>query len=231
MTVLRRIDSDGQDAAAHLALGAALAEAVGAGEEPPSFRFFQCRPALLIGRHQPWIERPGLETARRLSGGGTVYVDLGQLCWELIDRHDATAMPHFDEVGAGLAAGLSRLGIDVRYRSGVGLETQAGKLGGVAGWTEGAVRLMQGTLFLAKASAHAAARQCPTPVRLVSLEGLLGRLPAIDAVKAAMLQGLERTGLTLAPGETGAAAWRSVERWRVRLREERFVLRGEIDGD
>jgi lipoate-protein ligase A len=228
----RWLDCGLRMAADHMALGAALCDAVGAGRAPATLRFFRCHRALLIGRHQAWIDRAGIDVARRLSGGGTVHVDPGQLCWELIDHPGEAAPADRDQAGLGVAAGLAGLGIAVRFRPGFGLESEAGaKLGGVAGCERGGARLVQGTLILTEASARAAAGVLPNTVPLTSLEARLGRRPAIDAVRSAMLKGLEQAGLAFERGAPTGPERRLAEEWRVRMDGEGFRLQGEIDGD
>jgi lipoate---protein ligase len=79
-------------------------------------------PCVVIGRNQnPWIEvseRSGIPVLRRVSGGGAVYHDPGNLNWSLLVPRSA----HDREAELGLIAGALRS---------LGVETETGPRGGL----------------------------------------------------------------------------------------------------
>lgn len=59
---------------------------------------YVCKPCVVVGRNQnPWVEvsaSAGLPLIRRISGGGTVYMDEGNLNWAFLtpkEKHDRCA--------------------------------------------------------------------------------------------------------------------------------------------
>lgn len=104
-------------------------------EEGPFLFFWKSRKALVIGKNQnPWrecawklLEGEGGRLARRVSGGGTVYHDEGNLNYCFVTRRERyeSCMP-YDAVLAGLSAigihahrmGRTSMGLDGRKFSG-----------------------------------------------------------------------------------------------------------------
>ncbi len=104
--------SSAEDVYAHLGLEEALLDAVRPGTEP-ILLFLVNAPAVVIGRNQnPWQEArldrmagAGVKLARRISGGGAVYHDAGNLNYSLILPRAAYRRDRvFDAVLAGLDA-------------------------------------------------------------------------------------------------------------------------------
>jgi lipoate-protein ligase A len=118
-----------QDPYINLALEEALLEAEGA--PPYMLLVYSNEPCVVIGRNQnPWAEvasDAGLPVLRRISGGGAVYQDLGNLDWALFvsrSRHDPDA-----EIGL-IAHSLAALGIATRSGKRGGLFVDGGPLDG-----------------------------------------------------------------------------------------------------
>src|SRR5580704_6583274 len=90
--VLRVIDTGLQPPRWNIAMTAALAELYGAGEIPDTLRFQRFQPCVLVGRNQDirrevrldCCRQKGVALARRLTGGGAVYMDAGILSWEIV---------------------------------------------------------------------------------------------------------------------------------------------------
>jgi len=112
-------------------------------------------PCLVVGRNQnPWVEvspSSELQVLRRVSGGGTVYHDRGNLNWALIvprSGHDPSA-----EL-ARVAAALARLGLESRAGERGGLYVELGpgegrgKVSGTARRLEASRVLHHGTLLV-----------------------------------------------------------------------------------
>lgn len=104
-------------------------------EPPPTLFLWRSQPAVVIGKHQnPWrechlrdMEAAGVQLARRISGGGCVYHDEGNLNYAFFTRRCAYRQDAvFDVVLAALAdlaieahrMGKSSLGINGRKFSG-----------------------------------------------------------------------------------------------------------------
>ena len=85
----------------HLAVEDALLDLP--GDAPPVLRLWRARPAVVIGKNQipwreadlGWMQREGVVLCRRVSGGGAVYQDEGNLNWSFCvprDRYSAGAV-------------------------------------------------------------------------------------------------------------------------------------------
>lgn len=112
----------------HHGLDAALLARVGAGESPPTLRFWaRTEPSVLLGRFQAYddevatdyVEREGIIVVRRITGGGAVYCEPGGvLTYSLAAPR--SALP--DDVAEGfavcnewVAAVLQELGVDAAH--------------------------------------------------------------------------------------------------------------------
>src|SRR5262245_63854791 len=92
MNALRVIDTGLQPPGWNIALTAALAELRSAGGIPDTLRFQRFTPCVLLGRtqdarrevHVDFCRQNGIALARRLTGGGAVYMDAGVLSWQLV---------------------------------------------------------------------------------------------------------------------------------------------------
>ncbi|MDA8248390.1 MAG: hypothetical protein M0Z28_04365, partial [Rhodospirillales bacterium] len=108
------------------------------------------------------------------------------------------------------AAGLARLGVDVRYRPRNDLEVDGRKIGGTGGFFDGDTWFYQGTVLLDFDGARmAAALRVPAAKlarrdlasaagRITTLRAELGRAPDAEAAMAALLAGFA-DGLGIAP--------------------------------
>ncbi len=88
------IKSNSFDSCYNLALEEYIMKEI-AGEEPV-VRLWQNRPSVIVGRYQntveeinaDYIERNGIKVVRRLTGGGAVYHDLGNLNFTFAVKRD-----------------------------------------------------------------------------------------------------------------------------------------------
>jgi lipoate---protein ligase len=123
--ILRALGLRGHDPRANLAAEEALLERAASSEA--LLLFYVNDPCVVVGRNQnPWAEiRPGsgLPALRRVSGGGAVYHDAGNLNWSFIvprSEHDREA-----ELGLVLRA-LRDIGIDAAEGARGGLYLASG---------------------------------------------------------------------------------------------------------
>ena len=219
MSPLRILDTGVLTARRNLALTAALAELHRGGAIPDTLRFQHFHPAAIIGRHQSLaravrVDRcrtKGVETARRMTGGGAIYMGPGLLGWELIaDRAPLPA--RLDgitlQLCTGLAQGLSRLGIAAAFRPRNDIEVDGRKISGTGGYIEGRTLVFQGTVLIDFDMADMVdVLAFPTmkldrkglaamEQRVTSLRALTVTAPSITQVCAAVTEGL-----------AGAAGW------------------------
>lgn len=226
----RLIDSGMREGRANIALDAAMVDLRLSGAIPDTLRFIHFTPTALVGRHQdlslelnlPECVARGIGTARRMTGGGAIYLDEGQLGWALVC--DRAAFNGADLGGItrliceAAAAGLSRLGIDARYRPRNDIEVDGRKISGTGGYFDGNVLIFQGTVLvdldpatigdvLNVPKAKLAKRNLDDAgQRITTLKALLGHAPTLAEVQAALAAGLaDGLGLTFTDGVTTAA--------------------------
>ncbi len=118
------IDTGVREGRRQIAFDQAMIDAHKAGRIPDSIRFLRFPPTALVGRHQAlsrevkldYCRSHGIGVVRRITGGGAIYFDEGQLGWELVfDRATLGIASLGDlarEICEAAAAGLSRLGVE-----------------------------------------------------------------------------------------------------------------------
>ncbi len=219
----RVIDTGVREGRANIAFDQALIEAHKAGEVPDTIRFLRFPPTALIGRHQALSQElqldhcreKGIGVVRRITGGGAIYFDEGQLGWELaFDRH-TLGISSLAELTRAIceaaALGISALGVEAKYRPRNDIEVDGRKLCGTGGFFDGDTLFYQGTLLIDMNPADmVAALKVPeaklakrkldsAEQRVVTLRQLLGEaLPDLAAIQEAMLGGFAR-GLGIEP--------------------------------
>jgi lipoate-protein ligase A len=223
----RIIDTGVREGRANIAFDAALIEARQAQRVPDTIRFLRFPPTALIGRHQDlsreidleYCRQNGVGTVRRITGGGAIYLDEGQLGWELVfDRKSLgiAALPDLArEICTAAANGMSSLGIDAQFRPRNDIEVDGRKISGTGGFFDGDVLIYQGTVLvdmnpqhmlsalnvpeskLAKRKLDSAAQ------RVVTLSELLGdNLPDLETIKQALIEGFtDGFGISAEPGQ------------------------------
>lgn len=221
----RVIDTGVREGRRQIAFDQALIDAHQAGAIPDTIRFLRFPPTALVGRHQALAREVNLDhcrahgigIGRRITGGGAIYFDEGQLGWELVLHRTTLGIGTLAELTRSIceaaAAGLSRLGIEARYRPRNDIEVDGRKLSGTGGFFEGDTLFFQGTVLvdmnpadmlaalnvpqakLARRALDSAAQ------RVVTLKGLLGAAPSLQSVREALLAGFaERLGIAAVPG-------------------------------
>lgn len=218
----RVIDTGIRGARENVAFDQALIEARNAGKIPDTIRFLRFRPSALVGLHQilahevrlDYCRRAGIEVGRRITGGGGLYLDEGQIGWELVMDRRRLGTTDLAEIAARIcraaASGLQRLGIPAEFRPRNDIEVGGRKISGTGGFFDGGTLFYQGTLLidfdparmievlkvpvekLAKRDLEDARR------RVITVREVLGRTPSLDEVYAAMLEGF-REELGMAP--------------------------------
>jgi len=226
----RVIDTGIRDGRRQIAFDQAMIDAHKAGKIPDTIRFLRFPPTVLIGRHQAlsreirldYCRANGIGVARRITGGGAIYFDEGQLGWELVFHRSTLGIESLAEatrrICEAAAAGLSRLGVNAKYRPRNDIEVDGRKVSGTGGFFDQDTLFYQGTVLvdmnpadmtaalnvpqakLARRSLDSAAQ------RVVTLKELLGAAPSLESIRESLLAGFaERLGITLVPGKITAS--------------------------
>lgn len=226
----RVIDTGIREGRENIAFDQAMIELHRAGEIPDSIRFIRFPPTALIGRHQAlshevsvdYCRQNNIGIARRITGGGAIYFDEGQLGWSLVFHRASLGIASLEilarDICEAAANGLSRLGVDARYRPRNDIEVDGRKISGTGGFFDGDTLFYQGTVLVDMNPADmVAALRVPAAKlgkrgidsaaeRIVTLKELLGdAMPDLASIKAALIDGLTETlGITPVVGEVSA---------------------------
>ncbi len=227
----RVVDAGLREGRYNIALDQAMLELHQAGAIPDSIRFIHFLPVALIGRHQElssevdldYCRRHGIGVGRRITGGGAIYLDQGQLGWELVFGRRSLKGASLGDIARSIceaaAAALSRLGVDARFRPRNDIEVGGRKVSGTGGFFDGDSLIYQGTVLVdMDPKAMVGALRVPqakiakhgldsAAARVVTLRELLGAAtPAIAEVEQALLTGFrEHLGFEFERGALTAA--------------------------
>lgn len=213
-TPFRVIDTGVRDGRLQIAFDQALIELHKAGRVPDTVRFLRFEPSALVGRHQAvshelklgYCRANGVGIVRRITGGGAIYLDPNQVGWELVLSRRRLPMPTLGDYTRAIceaaAHGLSKaFGIDARYRPRNDIEVGGQKLCGTGGFFDGDTLIYQGTVLVdADPARIMACLNVPeaklkkrdldkAEQRVTTLKALLGRVPPVAEVHAAILAG------------------------------------------
>ena len=251
----RVVDAGLHEGRYNIALDQAMLELHQAGAIPDSLRFIHFLPAALVGRHQDlssevdldYCRTHGIGVGRRITGGGAIYLDQGQLGWELVFGRRSLPGSSLADIARAIceaaAAGLSGLGVDARFRPRNDIEVDGRKLSGTGGFFDGESMIYQGTVLvdmnpetmigaLRVPRAKIAKRGLDSAAaRVVTLRELLGGVaPPIAAVEQALLAGFQsQLGFEFEPGAlTGAEESLARDLYAAQIGRDDFVA--EIDG-
>jgi lipoate-protein ligase A len=191
----------------NVAMTAALVEAHGLSAVPDTVRFHRYRSCVLLGKGQSagqavdlaYCHRHGIEIARRVTGGGAVYMSPRMLAWDV-----AVAPRAFDgslasvtrRICEAVAAGLSRLGGAAHFRAPNDVEMSGRKVSGSSGYMLGRSAVLQGTVLIEDdTTVMAAALRIPFGVlheTMSCLATAIGAKPSFEAVRESITQELAR---------------------------------------
>jgi lipoate-protein ligase A len=207
MRSVRILDTGLSPARWNVAMTAALAELHDTGAIGDTVRFHRYSASVLIGAGEDvrqvvdteHCRRAGIAIARRVTGGGAVYMSPAMLAWDAV-VHRSACGGDLDGVTRvlcrGVAAGLSRLGASACFRPPNDIAIGARKVSGSGGYAAGRNAVLQGTVLIAdEVAAMARALRLPETAlreRTTCLEAEIGAGPSMASVVAAVTEGLAR---------------------------------------
>lgn len=252
--VFRVIDSGIREGREQIAFDQAMVELHKDGRIPDTVRFLRFPPTALLGRHQAlgqelkldFCRANGIGLVRRITGGGALYMDEGQLGWELVFHR--RSLPKADlavyakAICDAVAAGLRKsFDIDARFRPRNDIEVGGRKLCGTGGFFDGQSLFYQGTVLIEMNAERMASclnlpeaklkkRALDSPAqRVVTLKELLGAAPPVSDVQEAVLSGFaDELGIEVERGQITTDEWSRTRRiYDEEIGTEEFVF--EID--
>ncbi len=139
------------------------------------FMLWRNAPAVIVGRHQntlaeidaDYVNAHNIPVVRRLSGGGAVFHDLGNLNFTFIadSRDGRRAQVDFRRFTEPILAALLALGVDARFEGRNDLTIGGRKFSGNAEYVRGDRILHHGTLLFAARMADVSAALRPDPAK------------------------------------------------------------------
>jgi len=214
----RVIDTGIREGRENISFDQAMIDLHRAGEIPDSIRFIRFPPTVLIGRHQvlsqevqvDYCNHNNIGIARRLTGGGAIYFDEGQLGWSLVFHRASLGIASLENLARDIceaaATGIRRLGVDACYRPRNDIEVGGRKISGTGGFFDGDTLFYQGTVLIDMNPADmVAALRVPAAKlgkrgigsaaeRIVTLKELLGdAIPDLATIKSALIEGFTET--------------------------------------
>ena len=118
--------------------------------------FYVNRPSIIIGKHQNTIEEidadfvheHGITVVRRISGGGAVYHDLGNLSFSFITRYTPQRFNNYAEFTGPVVEALRELGVAAERTGRNDIVVEGRKVSGNAQVVRGDRMFSHGTLLL-----------------------------------------------------------------------------------
>lgn len=227
----------------NVAVTAALSEL--AERHPPRadiLRFHRYEACALLGRSQRLAEavdpdacrRFGAAVARRMTGGGAVYMQPAMLAFDLVGRRGADHLgAAMEQAAEAVAAMLRGLGLAATVENTNAVLVSGAKICGLSGSFSGAAVTVQASVMIdAEPEAMAAilAPQLRGQVRhapITTIRRELGRSPAADAVASAIAAALARSWPAVRHDRLSAEEQALAARHHREVGSDDFVFGGE----
>ncbi|PFP30397.1 lipoate--protein ligase [Bacillus sp. AFS073361] len=118
--------------------------------------FYINEPSIIIGKNQntieeintEYVEGNGIKVVRRLSGGGAVYHDLGNLNFSFITKDDGESFHNFRKFTEPVVKALKKLGVNAELSGRNDIEVGGRKISGNAQFSTKGRMFSHGTLML-----------------------------------------------------------------------------------
>ncbi|MDX2203193.1 MAG: hypothetical protein NW223_10615 [Hyphomicrobiaceae bacterium] len=210
---LRILDTGPGAARWNTALSAALLKVHALGGGADVLRFYRFPRCVLLGASQDavdvvdlaWCAREGVEMARRVTGGGAVYMAPSMLAWDFVTPSAAPLPALGEAIGTAMAKALRQCGVPAGFAAPSSLLVRGRKVSGAATTTHGRSLLHQGTLLLRDETADMARALRIAPDALRSAVTSLDEAGA-DPVPPEALQGAVAGALARTFGLAAAAS-------------------------
>ena len=117
--------------------------------------FYINEPSIIIGKNQntieeintDYVEKQGLHVVRRLSGGGAVYHDLGNLNFSFITKDDGESFHNFKKFTEPVVTALHKLGVKAELSGRNDIIAEGRKISGNAQFSTRGRMFSHGTLL------------------------------------------------------------------------------------
>lgn len=117
--------------------------------------FYINEPSIIIGKNQntaeeintEYVEEKGIKVVRRLSGGGAVYHDLGNLNFSFITKDDGESFHNFQKFTEPVVKALKKLGINAELSGRNDILAEGKKISGNAMFSTRGRMFSHGTLM------------------------------------------------------------------------------------
>ncbi|MBP1994757.1 lipoate--protein ligase [Paenibacillus eucommiae] len=124
-------------------------------EDESYLLFYINEPSIIIGKNQntiseinsDYVNKQGLHVVRRLSGGGAVYHDLGNLNFSFITKDDGKSFHNYLKFTEPVVASLRKLGVDAELTGRNDIQVGQRKISGNAQFTSKGRMFSHGTLL------------------------------------------------------------------------------------
>jgi lipoate---protein ligase len=243
---IRIIDTGLAPARWNVAMTAALVRLHSAGETPDTVRFHRYPACVLIGHGQQlsqavdvaYCRRRGIEIARRVTGGGAVFMSPRMLAWDVV-LHRGSHADGLEGVTRviceAVAAGLARLAASARFEPPNSITIDGAKISGSSGYLDGPSAVLQGTVLSEDDTAEMAAAlgmsETTLRQRVSCLAASLQPAPTLadvqSALGASLAARLQRTLVRAHPTEIEVAL--ADELLREEIGAEDYVAGADAD--
>lgn len=117
--------------------------------------FYINEPSIIIGRNQntleeinqEYIDANNIHVVRRVSGGGAVYHDFGNLNFSFITNHDGESISNFKKFTAPVIRVLNSMGVSAELKGRNDILVEEKKISGTAQFSTGKRMISHGTLL------------------------------------------------------------------------------------
>lgn len=117
--------------------------------------FYINKPSIIIGKNQntieeistKYVEEKGIKVVRRLSGGGAVYHDLGNLSFSFLTKDDGDSFHNFKKFTEPVVKALQKLGVNAELSGRNDLLAEGRKISGNAQFSTKGRMFSHGTLL------------------------------------------------------------------------------------